>query len=479
MAKSIQAALIAGDREANSQLAMRERRPTWDESLLGGLTGALASAKAAMDYEKQQKSIINNRVAKYIDALDTNVDISALTPNQQKSITDFLVNGRNEYASLASRIARVEDPSSQEYLDMRDRMNGISLSFQNLATGVKSYKDDKALYLKEFDNGMISEGNELNVLNESSKLYTNEASFNVGEGGGLQFWDPENENYKSYSQMPKPFTKDFSTADEILKMSNTLYNAGATLDGARGNMIRQKLSNMINKGGRKTLLSLASDDFIMEGGLGLQDPELFAPDNEDALRAAVVDSYMNMLTDVAKQGAAAKRPANTRNSGGFTGAIKDEINISLGTSVPQAMQFAQYASATPEQRPQAVREMLVAINSIDPTKNTNYKSRDDFYQEYLEGMKMEDNAEAAQAFIDDYGDYDIYMYNSRDPELSKPLNLDVTNAQQLYAFYLQNAGLSTKATNYHLGQYNNYLNQLKKNTPSQSNASGGGAYDNL
>jgi hypothetical protein len=479
MARGIQATLIAGDREANSRLAMRERRPTKAESFLGGLGGALAAAKASMEYEKKQKSIINNRVSKYIDALDTNVDISALTANQQKAVTDFLVNNRNEYASLASKIARIEDPSSQEYLDIRDRMNGISLAFQNLATGVKSYKDDKALYLKEFDNGMISEGNELNVLNESSKLYTNEASFNVGEGGGLQFWDPEKETYKSYSQMPKPFTKDFSTADEILKMSNTLYNAGAVLDGARSNMIRQKLSNMIGKGGRKTLLSLASDDFIMEGGLGLQDPELFAPENEDALRTAVVDSYMSMLTDVASQGAVNKRPGTVRNGGGFTGAIKDEINISLGTSVPQAMQFAQYAAATPEQRPQVVREMLVAINSIDPTKNTNYKSREDFYAEYLEGMDMKDNAESAQAFIEDYGDYDIYLYNQRNPELTKPLALDITNPQQLYAFYLQNSGLSTKATNYHLGQYNNYLNQLKKNTPSESKSSGGGAYDNL
>lgn len=479
MAKGMQAMLIAGDREANSQLAMPKRRPTWDESFLTGFAGALAQQKAAMDAAKQEKSIINNRVAKYIDALDTNVDISALTEVQQKSITDFLVNNRNEYAEAASRIARIEDPSSEEYLNLRDKMNGISLSFQNLAAGVKSYKDDKASYLKDFDNGMISEGNDLNVLNESSKIYTNEASFTVGPGGGLQFWDPSTETYKSYSKTPKPFLKDFGTADEILKMSNTLYKAGSVLDGARANMVRQKVSNMINKGGRQALLSLASDDFIMEGGLGLQDPALFDPANEDELRKVVVDSYMNMLTDVAKQGAAAKRPANTRGGGGFTGAIKDEINISLGTTVPKAMQFAQYAAVTPEQRPQAIREMLISINSIDPTKNTNYKSRDDFYQEYLEGMDMKDGTEAAQAFINDYGNYDIYVYNSRNPELSKPLNLDVTDAQQLYAFYLQNAGLSTKATNYHLGQYKNYFNQLKKNTPSESKGSGGGAYDNL
>ena len=119
MAKGMQAMLIAGDREANSQLAMPKRRPTWDESFLTGFAGALAQQKAAMDAAKQEKSIINNRVAKYIDALDTNVDISALTEVQQKSITDFLVNNRNEYAEAASRIARIEDPSSEEYLNLR------------------------------------------------------------------------------------------------------------------------------------------------------------------------------------------------------------------------------------------------------------------------------------------------------------------------------------------------------------------------
>jgi hypothetical protein len=479
MAKGMQAMLIAGDREANSQLAMPKRRPTWDESFLTGFAGALAQRKAAMDAAKQEKSIINNRVAKYIDALDTNVDISALTEVQQKSITDFLVNNRNEYAEAASRIARIEDPSSEEYLNLRDKMNGISLSFQNLAAGVKSYKDDKASYLKDFDNGMISEGNDLNVLNESSKIYTNEASFIVGPGGSLQFWDPSKETYKSYSQTPKPFLKDFGTADEILKMSNTLYNAGSALDGARANMVRQKVSNMINKGGRQALLSLASDDFIMEGGLGLQDPALFDPANEDELRKVVVDSYMNMLTDVAKQGATDKRPATVQSGGGFTGALKDEINISLGTSVPKAMQFSQYALVSPEQKPQAIKEMLVNINSINPSKNTNYISREDFYQKYLKAKKLKNSPEAIEAFTNDYGNYDVFLYNINNAALTQPLALDVTDPEQLYAFYLQNAGLSTKATEYHLGQYKNYFNQLKKNTPSESKGSEGGAYDNL
>ena len=68
------------------------------------------------------------------------------------------------------------------------------------------------------------------------------------------------------------------------------------------------------------------------------------------------------------------------------------------------MQFSQYSLATPEQRPQAVKEMLISINSIDPTSSTKYRSREDFYNEYLEGMDMKDGDEARQAFINDYGD---------------------------------------------------------------------------
>jgi len=69
---------------------------------------------------------------------------------------------------------------------------------------------------------------------------------------------------------------------------------------------------MISQGGRQTLLSLASDDFILEGGLGLQDPSLFEVGNEDALKAAVIDGYMNTLKDSAKQGDIDKRPSSGR-----------------------------------------------------------------------------------------------------------------------------------------------------------------------
>lgn len=93
-------------------------------------------------------------------------------------------------------------------------------------------------------------------------------------------------------------------------MNEGVYKRGQELTGANETLTRQKLKQMVNKGGRDTLLSLASDDFIMEGGLGLQDPALFEPGNEAALSNAVVDGYMNVLKDSAKQGAEKINPGN-------------------------------------------------------------------------------------------------------------------------------------------------------------------------
>ena len=329
--------LVQGNLIANAPPAK-----TWDDNLTEGFAAGYANHKLIMQEAKAKKDAINSKVAGYIDALDTNVDVTDLTPTQQNSITNYLVKQRSEYADAASRIAKIEDPTSPQYMELRTKINGISQSFQNLATQVKSYKEDKASYLKDFDNGLISDGNEINTLNEASKLYTNEASLGVGEGGSLVFWNEGKETYDSYNQIPKPFLKDFDGANQLLEMNKSIYSAGSTLTGARKNMIRQQLNNILIKGGRRGLLSLASDDFIMQGGLGLEDPELFAPGNDDDLRQAVLDNYMNVLTDTAAQGARDKRPSSRGGSGGFSGALKDEINVS-GNVADKALQFSLLA----------------------------------------------------------------------------------------------------------------------------------------
>ena len=257
-----------------------------------------------------KKNAANQKVASYINQLNSDVDLTSLTETQQQSVNNFLVNGRNEYADIAVRLSKMDDPSSQQYMEDKNRLNSISRSFQNLSSQVKNYKNDKISYLKDFDESLLSDGNKADTVENAASVYTNEADFAVNQSGGLMIWDNNNEDYKGYGEIEKPFLKDFQSADKILSMNEGIYKRGQELTGANETLTRQKLKQMVNKGGRDTLLSLASDDFMMEGGLGLQDPALFEPGNEAALSNAVVDGYMNVLKDSAKQGAEKINPGN-------------------------------------------------------------------------------------------------------------------------------------------------------------------------
>ena len=257
-----------------------------------------------------KKNAANQKVASYINQLNSDVDLTSLTETQQQSVNNFLVNGRNEYADIAVRLSKMDDPSSPQYMEAKNRLNSINRSFQNLSSQVKNYKNDKISYLKDFDESLLSDGNKADTVENAASVYTNEADFAVNQSGGLMIWDNNNEDYKGYGEIEKPFLKDFQSADKILSMNEGIYKRGQELTGANETLTRQKLKQMVNKGGRDTLLSLASDDFIMEGGLGLQDPALFEPGNEAALSNAVVDGYMNVLKDSAKQGAEKINPGN-------------------------------------------------------------------------------------------------------------------------------------------------------------------------
>lgn len=426
----------------------------------------------AMQAKKAQKRAANARTASYIDQLNSDVDLTNLTEDQQQNINSFLIEGRNEYAQVAAQLARMDDPSGTQYMEYKNKLSSISRSFQNLSSQVKNYKEDKISYLKDFDQSLVSEGNTPSSVENASLVYTNGADFSVGSGGNLTIWDNQNNVYSNYSELEKPFLKDFKSADTILAMNETAYNRGVSLTGARETMTRQKIQNLVSKGGRDTLLSLASDDFVMEGGLGLQDPSLFEPGNEDALKKAVVDGYMNVLKDSAKQGANDKRPASNGRAAGFSGSLKDEIAVS-GHVQQNAANFAQLGIKVPDNQRQAKSAKIVSVlNNIDTSQVGNYVSRGDAYNMFLDAEGEDDSPENRDNFISEYGDNQIYLYDKND---LVGIDIDTDNPRDLNKLYLQSAGLSNKATNHYIGEYGR-ITKDKNNKKTKPNS---GSYDNL
>jgi hypothetical protein len=112
------------------------------------------------------------------------------------------------------------------------------------------------------------------------------------------------------NDIPDYFNKDFKSADALININSDIYNAGQKLDPTMSNMYRQKILNMIRQGGRETTLSLATDDLIQEGGLGIVDEDLlYNPERQEELEQVVVDNYMNILNSSANSGYAKKQAA--------------------------------------------------------------------------------------------------------------------------------------------------------------------------
>ena len=466
----------------------QSKRSTWNQAFQKSFGEGMEMMAVQKAKKAQATKAINNKVAGYINQLSSDIDLTELTDSQNKAVSNYLVDQRNDYAEAASRIARIEDTSSGEYLDARDKMNSIQRSFSNLAGQLNGYKEDKISYLKDFDDRRVSDGNEIGSLSNAAKLYTNEGDMGIGPGGQLTFYNELEGNYENYSTIQKPFLKDFKAADSILQMNESVYNSGQALSGARKNMLRNKMKNMISSGGRDTLLSLASDDFMIEGGLNIQDPSLFEPGNEDLLLDMVLNSYMDALSDTAAQGATDKRPARGRGSGGFSGAMQDEINVS-GPVVNKAMQLANMATLNvpANQREEYTSIIVDEINSIDPTaKERPYISRGTMYNLFLQNQKEDvedgfsDGPEARDFFKKNYGMSQIYKYNPSSPGESRGIAINTDDPQDLYEFFIKNSNLSSKVTNYHLGKFNEYAggNQTVKNK-EKNNTESSGSYDNL
>ena len=470
---------------AGAGLVGQSKRQNWIDHFQKGLSASMAQAAKQQALSRAKKAQANARTAGYIESLNSNIDVSSLTSSQQRAVTNYLTKQKNVYANAATQIAKI-DPDDPAYMRLRDEMNGVQMSFTTLASSLDQFKKDKESYLKDFDNSMLSNGNSTGAFVEASKIYTDEGELAIDDFGNINFWDNDSENYKKYSEIQKPFLKDFQAADKILQINEQVYNSGKSLTGARRNMIRQKLNTLISSGGRDTLLSLASDDFIIEGGLGIQDPTLFDKNNEAALKEAVLNGYMNVLEDSAAQGAIDNAP---KYSGGGRGAGGRKTLPEELPAVEDALNFSNVYSTNvkPELREDKTLLLVNELNAIDPTKKGNYISRGTLYDMYLrdfesgDDYELEDTPETRADFINKYGDSQVYLFNEKDPVATSPVMINTDDPRQLYEFYLKNSNLTSRAQNYHIGQYDTYLNSTRKqkqNNKTES-SSGSGAYDNL
>ena len=182
---------------------------------------------------------IQQKVNGYMSKMKTDMDFTSFTPQETKSMREFLLQERSKYTDAAKIAAQFKDTTSPEYLNAVDVMQGVNNSFTNLASQLGSYKKGKVDYASAMQQGLFSNGNDPSRSRESMIAYgfydgdgdgrsdsRYDSPFQIQEGGNIGF--KVDGNVVDYGDMAEPFVKDTKFLNSLNKTSENAYDSGAS-----------------------------------------------------------------------------------------------------------------------------------------------------------------------------------------------------------------------------------------------------------
>ena len=260
--------------------------------------------------EKQAKQINNDRVNAYLDKLPDGVELAKIPAKYKGNVQKWAFAKKSEIAKLKLGIKNTPAGSPQN-LQLRQMVQEKESAFENLNNQLTNYHTYKDEYLKTSYAGNLSDANNPNKVNMLSGIYTDKMDMLISDSGDLMF---ENDGGAiKFNDLPDYTVKDNNAAGEILNMNEQAFKLKAPLSKGQEQIYRLKLNKMMNN--RDTVKSLAMDDFIMEGGLGLSRDLIYDDSRSEELKQIVTDSYLDMFKNTALDSYNTNQSRGNFNSG--------------------------------------------------------------------------------------------------------------------------------------------------------------------
>jgi len=258
-----------------------------------------ALQQAAQQREAREQAR-NAKVESYLQALNANIDVTALTANDQKVVNEYLMGVKDEYAEAASAITRFK-PGTPEYMEQLDIMNGVKNSLGNLKNQLDGYQESKANY---FDSRKDqSAGNNSLQADNAASVFTGETPFSIGTGGNL-FFKGQDGTSMAYKDVKMPFKKDYKTAMQYNDLFTPIYNSG-TYDSTKQKIFEDRIRAMMsaNPDGMRSIIA---DKLSSFGDYQDLMPLLDDPGNLKTVTDMFVQRASDAARNAAKEGKAKK-----------------------------------------------------------------------------------------------------------------------------------------------------------------------------
>lgn len=266
------------------------------------------------DIIQQEESKIQDFVGS-IEAGNANTEYSKVNQN---AIKDFLIEQRRIYADAANRASRISK-NSYEYSEHAQTMSDVIASVNNLATQKNALLEAQGSFISDYENGLISKANSLEENGSRyADAFTGRMKLDIDGGGNILF---NNNGKQEPLQKYTNYTmKDYSTAQNILDMTNKVYNSGKPLNPHYEQLITASIKEQLAKGGRNTLMSLWTDNMVPGLDYKSIDKEYFKPENTEKLFNLTVDKLSKGIAQVSAEGYNAKELEKQKRASSKTGS---------------------------------------------------------------------------------------------------------------------------------------------------------------
>jgi hypothetical protein len=255
----------------------------------------------------EEKDIIQqeeNKVQDFITKIEAGNATTEYSATNQNAIKDFLIEQRRRYADAASRASRIPK-NSYEYAEHAQTMSDVLASVNNLATQKNALAQTQSTFISDYENGLVSKANAFeDGGHKYANAFTGKMRMEVDQAGNILF---DNNGKKEPLQGYINYTlKDYSTAQNILDMTNKVYNSGKPLNPHYEQLITASIKEQLAKGGRNTLMSLWTDGMVPGLDYKSIDKSYFKPENTEQLFNLTVEKLSKGMAQVSVEGYNAK-----------------------------------------------------------------------------------------------------------------------------------------------------------------------------
>ncbi len=222
---------------------------------------AMNSGVNRNDFDSMLRNNTNAKIKHEVDNVETGFEYGVVPPKYRDQVKEYVMDIAKQQAEIGIKMQNVapDDPYYLELKAEKDRLKAIIGKGGTLSGDWDKFKEANGGFTEDIYNKNASSVNDPNDVNALAEIFTYQKDLQINESGHISFGDDEL-GYSTMEELPDYFNKDYKNGSATLKLLEKAYENGVELNDNNILTYQNDFHEMLNKGGRETMFSLAFDN---------------------------------------------------------------------------------------------------------------------------------------------------------------------------------------------------------------------------